>query len=110
MTHVTDRKVDKKSAGIGKGTPGPGRPPGMVNKATADVREAIAKFAQANVGHMTKWLNEIDDPAKRLDLYLRAIEYHIPKQARTELTGADGKPLEVGLVQPIVNLTVKAKR
>jgi len=35
------------------------------------------------------------DPAKAADLYLRAIEYHIPKLARTELTGKDGGALEV---------------
>jgi hypothetical protein len=62
-----------------------GRQPGTPNKATRDVRAAIAEFASANVGRMGEWLTEIDDPAKRFDLYLRAIEYHIPKLQRTEL-------------------------
>jgi len=60
------------------------------NKTTLDVREAIAAFASANVGSMGEWLNQIDDPAKRLDLFLRAIEYHIPKLARTEGPGENG--------------------
>lgn len=82
-------------AGIGgpKGRgkpPGSGRKAGTPNKATRDVREAIAEFARANVDQMTDWLEAIPDPARRLDLYLRAIEYHIPKVSRTELTGADG--------------------
>lgn len=33
--------VERKSAGIGKGTPGPGRPKGEPNKLTADLRAMI---------------------------------------------------------------------
>jgi len=64
------------------------------NKTTQDVRAAIATFASANVGEMTTWLDGIEDPAKKLDLFLRAIEYHIPKLARSEQTGPDGGPQE----------------
>lgn len=78
-----------------KGYKAGGRQKGVPNKVTTDVREAIAAFAQANVEHMGAWLLQVEDPAKRLDLYLRAIEYHIPKLGRTELTGAEGGPLEV---------------
>jgi hypothetical protein len=73
-----------------------GRPKGSPNRATADVRAAIASFALANVEHMGEWLNAIEDPAKKMDLYLRAIEYHIPKLGRTELTGQDGA--KIGIV------------
>ena len=72
-----------------------GRTAGTPNKVTRDVREAIAVFAQDNVENMTTWLNQIEDPAKRLDLYLRALEYHVPKLARTEMTGADGGPMNM---------------
>lgn len=65
----------------------PGRPKGSPNKATADVRAAIAAFASANVENMGDWLNAIDSPEKKLDLFLRAIEYHIPKLARQDITG-----------------------
>jgi hypothetical protein len=43
---------------------------------------------------MDRWLNEVaqDDPYKALDLMNKLSEYHIPKLARTELTGADGGP------------------
>ena len=61
-----------------------GRTAGTPNKVTKDVREAIAVFAQDNVDNMTIWINQIEDPAKRLDLYLRALEYHVPKLARVE--------------------------
>lgn len=80
---------------------------GKPNKATADVRAAIAEFASANVGRMDAWLTTIAegdperdikaDPGRALDLYLRAIEYHIPKQARVEHTGADGGPVQMSL-------------
>ena len=43
---------------------------------------------------MSVWLAGIDDPAKKLDLYLKAIEYHIPKLARSEVSGPDGGPVE----------------
>jgi hypothetical protein len=77
-----------------------GRTAGTPNKVTRDVREAIAVFAQDNVENMTTWLNQIEDPAKRLDLYLRALEYHVPKLARTELTGANGGPMNFLNVTP----------
>lgn len=67
-----------------------GRPKGSPNKATKDVREAIAVFATAHAESMGEWLTAVEDPAKRLDLYLRALEYHIPKLARQEHTGKDG--------------------
>lgn len=72
-----------------------GRKPGTLRKTTVDVREAIARFAQDNVEQMSEWLNQIEDPAKRLDLYLRAIEYHIPKLGRIEHTGQNGGPFQV---------------
>lgn len=73
---------------------GPGRPKGSVNRATRDVRAAIAAFAEANVDKLTEWLNDIPEPAKRLELYLRALEYHIPKLGRTEHTGEGGGPVQ----------------
>ncbi len=79
-----------------------GRPKGSVNRATADVRAAIAVFAEGNAHKLQDWLDRVaegsegnrPDPAKAADLYLRAIEYHIPKLARTEVTGKDGGALE----------------
>lgn len=77
-----------------------GRAAGTPNKATRDVREAIAVFAQNNVDNMTTWINQIEDPAKKMDLYLRALEYHVPKLARTEMTGANGAPMSFLNVTP----------
>jgi hypothetical protein len=76
---------------------GKGRVKGVPNKATADVRTAIAELAQANVSRCQAWLDDIAsiDPAKALDLYLRMLEYHVPKLARSEVTGRDGGPVVI---------------
>ena len=68
-----------------------GRPKGIPNRATADVREAIAKLAEGLAPEVESWLRSVasEDPGRAFDLYLRAIEYHVPKLARTESTLAD---------------------
>jgi hypothetical protein len=45
---------------------------------------------------MDRWLNEVaqEDPYKALDLMNKLSEYHIPKLARTELTGVDGEAIQ----------------
>jgi hypothetical protein len=88
---------DFKTVEIGKGLAGPGRPKGMPNKATSKVREAIAELLERNAGNMDRWLNEVadKDPYKALDLMQKLSEYHIPKLARTEVTGKDGEAQEM---------------
>lgn len=73
---------------------GKGRPKGAPNKSTAIVREAIANLLERNAPQMDKWLNQVaqEDPYKALDLMNKMAEYHIPKLARTEVTGRDGQP------------------
>lgn len=63
------------------------------------MRKTIALIAERNIAAFEAWLNEIEDPAKRCDIFLRAIEYHIPKLARTEVTGENGSALEVRIVK-----------
>jgi len=84
----------KETPEIGKGLAGPGRPKGMPNKATSKVREAIAELLERNAPNMDRWLNEVadKDPHKALDIIQKLSEYHIPKLARTEVTGLDGAP------------------
>jgi hypothetical protein len=73
---------------------GKGRPKGVPNKSTAIVREAIANLLERNAPNMDRWLNEVadKDPHKALDIIQKLSEYHIPKLARTEVTGLDGAP------------------
>jgi hypothetical protein len=92
--------AEKQSKSIKGGKrEGSGRPKGVPNKATADVKLAIAAFTSANVDKLDEWLNSIDDPAKRLDLYFKALEYTMPKLARSELVGDKDQPISVSLVQ-----------
>ena len=97
-----------------------GRQKGTQNRATQDVRAAIAAFAEGTAAEFVSWVKQTaqgapkrteligkgakaktvvldhgraPDPAHAAEIYLKAIEYHIPKLARTEVTGEGGKPL-----------------
>lgn len=78
-----------------------GRPPGSPNKATAEVRAAIAEMMQRAAPQMADWLAQVaaTDPAKAFDLALKAAEYHIPKLARTEHVGENGGPVQHSVVE-----------
>ena len=72
---------------------------GIPNKATADVRSAIALIAEKNVKKLDGWLTRIGrkDPGRAMELYLRMIEYHIPKLTRTEIVkppGSNGRVID----------------
>lgn len=73
-----------------------GRKKGTPNRTTADVRAAIALIAQRNIMRFEQWLDRVakDDPYKAADLLLRAIEYHVPKLARSEHAGDGGGPVQ----------------
>lgn len=75
-----------------------GRPKGVPNKATANAREAIARFVDANSEKLQGWLDEIAEtqgPMAAFRCWADVVEYHIPKLARTEHTGADGGPVRI---------------
>jgi hypothetical protein len=92
---------------------GKGRKKGVPNRATADVREAIAMLLKRNTDKLEKWLHAVaegekvtredgkvrwlrmPDPGHALRLMSDLAEYHIPKLARTELTGKDGEDLQI---------------
>lgn len=92
---------------------GAGRKKGTPNKATTTAREAIALVAESKADDFMRWLELTakgirqgkkgwvirPNPEGAANIYLRAIEYHIPKLARTELTGEGGKALEVQIVR-----------
>jgi len=97
-----EEPISKIEQNIAKGLPpaaGMGRPKGAPNKSTAIVREAIARMAEDNAENFNKWLTDVaaSSPEKACDIYLKAIEYHIPKLARTEVTGKDEGPLQIGI-------------
>ena len=82
-----------------------GRKAGIPNKTTAQAREAIALFVDGNAHRLAEWLDKVADgipdqdikpnPAKAFELCQSVVEYHVPKLARTEITGADEGPIEM---------------
>ena len=80
-----------------------GRKKGIPNKATAQAREAIALFVDGNAHRLAEWLDQVangdgdakPNPAKAFELFQSVVEYHVPKLARTELTGKDDGPVEM---------------
>ncbi len=80
----------------------PGSRKGIPNRTTQKVREAVARIAEHNIESVQKWLEDIKDPRQRLDLFIRLLEYHIPKLARTELTGEDGGEIKIARIERII--------
>ncbi len=107
MTTQTTSRA-KPKVGANTGNAGKGRPKGSPNKATQDVRKAIAAFAEGTAEQFAEWIQTLaygdgdqvkPDPGKAADLWLKAIEYHIPKLGRVEHTGEGGGPLVVEVVR-----------
>lgn len=86
---------------------GKGRRKGVPNRSTGIVREAIANLLERNSDKMDEWLQLVaygDEslgvkpaPDKALDIMQKMAEYHIPKLARTEVTGKDGDDVKVSV-------------
>lgn len=75
---------------------GRGRKKGVPNKATADVRAAVALLAQGLVGDLEAWIRKgaKKNPLLAARVAADLFEYHIPRLSRAELTGEDGGPVE----------------
>ena len=58
-----------------------GRPKGVGNKSTEKLREAIAALTEGGIEDFQSCLAEIreDNPVKFLEMYLRLLEYSLPK-------------------------------
>ena len=79
-----------------KGKKTGGRSAGTPNKATANAREAIGRFVDDNAPRLQAWLDQIaqdEGPKAAFQCVIDLLEFHVPKLARTELTGKDGGPL-----------------
>lgn len=82
-----------------KGSPKTGgRAKGVPNKSTANAKEAIARFVDGNSGRLQEWLDQIaeqDGPKEAFKCFADVLEYHVPKLARTEVSGDPDKPLKI---------------
>lgn len=73
------------------------RPFGSPNKATTEARMVVANFVDKNAPRMQKWLDEVakKSPERALNYMIQLLEYHVPKLARTEITGTGGGPVVI---------------
>ena len=74
---------------------------GCPNKSTVAAREAIAAFIDGNANRLQEWLDliaEKDGPLAAFRCFAEVLEYHVPKLARTELTGARGGVIQAQAV------------
>ena len=94
---VTQRGTVSKS-GQSRVMPKPGSRKGIPNKATANAREAIARFVDGNAERLQGWLDQIaetDGPKAAWQCFMDTLEFHVPKLARTEITGPNGGPQQI---------------
>ena len=85
-----------------------GRPSGVPNKVTQEARQAIALFVDQNAHRLAEWLDAVAEgdptndvkpnPAKAFELFQSVVEYHVPKLARSEVSGPNGGAISVAAV------------
>lgn len=77
----------RKTGGRTKGTP---------NKVTTDTRALISELAEKNAHNVQSWLDTTakESPGKALDLYIKLLEFSVPKLVRAEHIGEDGGPIQ----------------
>jgi len=65
-----------------------GRPSGAKNKATKETKEFFSAFVKANEGKMQGWLDRVAkrNPAKAIELILKASEFVYPKKRTIDVT------------------------
>jgi len=82
---MSESKPDKKTAGIGKGTPGPGRPKGAPNKENKILREMIVQALDELGGVEYLKAQAIDNPGPFMTL--------LGKVLPMQVTGEGGGPV-----------------
>lgn len=77
-----------------------GRPKGLPNQVTMDVRTRYKEFVEGNLDKVDSWMQRVaeSDPDKALEFMIKFSEYFIPKMQRVEMTGKDGDNLTINVV------------
>ena len=86
-----------------------GRPRGAENKETKQLREAIKAITEGSITDFQQTMNEVreSNPTKFLELYIRLLEYTMPKLRSVEAN------IELGdntIEKVIVNVTNNGQR
>lgn len=68
---------------------GAGRPQGVPNKTTTEIREAFQMLVESKLPDMQNWITIVGekDPARALDVMIRLGGFIIPKLQRVEVKG-----------------------
>ena len=103
---------------------GSGRAAGTQNKITLTAKAAIAEFVDGNAHRLAGWLDQVangrlmldaegkqvydsqgnvvyeirPNPEKAFNLFQSVVEYHVPKLARSEISGVNGGAIETSVV------------
>lgn len=80
---------EKKSAGIGKGTPGPGRKRGVPNKMTTEVKQMILEALDQAGG--------VAYLAAKAETHPQAFMALVGRVLPLQVTGEDGGPVKTSL-------------
>jgi hypothetical protein len=84
---------------------GKGRPQGALNRSTEMMKLSLARAANKVMDNLPTLMEQMmkKDPAKAVDLTLKMLEFHLPKQSRMELKAE----IEQRIQQIQVNITQK---
>jgi hypothetical protein len=68
---------------------GKGRPAGQLNRSTEQAKLAVARLANSGLDALREDLEKIrkEEPLEAAKIYLKLLEYIVPKKAAVELTG-----------------------
>jgi hypothetical protein len=123
MTQLRQKGVPGNKPGSQK-MPGSGRAAGTQNKITLTAKAAIAEFVDGNAHRLAGWLDQVangrlmldkdgnqvydsqgnvvyeirPNPEKAFNLFQSVVEYHVPKLARSEISGPNGGAIETSVV------------
>lgn len=82
---------------------GKGRPPGKLNRSTEQAKLAVARLANTGLDALKEDLEKIrkKDPLEAAKIYLKLLEYIVPKKSQIDLKGE--------IKQQIQQITVNIK-
>jgi hypothetical protein len=68
---------------------GKGRPAGQLNRSTEQAKLAVARLANSGLDALREDLEKIrkEEPLEAAKIYLKLLEYIVPKKASVELSG-----------------------